>query len=333
MKDFFKLRDNFALYKEVESIVIIDNGEIGAKYTFAIPTYKRSSDLDYAIQSVINQVGDIPYNILVVDNNPVRNDETEILMKKYASIKNLKYYKNTHNIGMTGNWNRLFSLCHTPYLIMLHDDDYLLSYFIKYIDEIIRKHPDISAINSNKEKWNGKMNFIEPKYSCPTHVIKHTVYTNYLCFSFKAPSGILLNVNDVKKIGGFDENSYPSADYALILNMLLKKYTVVSTTLPLIKYRICENTTSKEETQLQWMKIEYDMKDQLSDLIKAPRILRNLEHSINIKIRLRSLLKDHNKYVEYKGYKPATLFFLPFYKIVMFCYLHIYIKCISKIKI
>ena len=60
---------------------------------------------------------------MVVDNNPERECETEQLLREYKAIPNLFYYKNTENVGMTGNWNKLFELSQTNFVVMLHDDD------------------------------------------------------------------------------------------------------------------------------------------------------------------------------------------------------------------
>ena len=116
-------------YNEIIKIpsILIKEGEApeGAKYTIAIPTYKRANLLKEAIESCLIQKTTTPFAIIVVDNNPERECETEQLLREYNPIPNLSYYKNTENVGMTGNWNKLFELAQTDFVVMLHDDDLL----------------------------------------------------------------------------------------------------------------------------------------------------------------------------------------------------------------
>mgnify|MGYP000181258943 CR=1 FL=1 len=127
-------------YNEIIKIpsILIKKGEVpeGAKYTIAIPTYKRANLLKEAIDSCLAQKTSIPFVIMVVDNNPERNCETEQLIQSYK-VSNLLYYKNTKNIGASGNWNKLFHLAITDYVVMLHDDDLLYNDYIEKIDRII----------------------------------------------------------------------------------------------------------------------------------------------------------------------------------------------------
>lgn len=117
-----------------------------AKITIAIPTYKRAILLREAIDSCLQQKTNIPFNILIVDNDPQRNCETEELIASYVS-KNISYYKNTENLGPTGNWNKLFELADTEFVTMLHDDDLLEEDYIEKMTLIIEKYKsNIDAI-------------------------------------------------------------------------------------------------------------------------------------------------------------------------------------------
>ena len=47
------------------------------KYTIAIPTYKRADLLKEAIDSCLAQKTNIPFVIMIVDNNPERDCKTD----------------------------------------------------------------------------------------------------------------------------------------------------------------------------------------------------------------------------------------------------------------
>ncbi len=89
--DFFKIKNHFKETEHISSIPIFENKlqEI-PKFTIAIPTYKRSVYLREALDSAINQIDSVPYEIIVVDNNPERNDETELCMMHYVNTPSLQ---------------------------------------------------------------------------------------------------------------------------------------------------------------------------------------------------------------------------------------------------
>lgn len=132
-------RDHFKEISDGPATLIFgDESRPASLITIAIPTYLRVSTLNDAIASAINQTRFTDYEIIVVDNNPIRNDETETLMEQYRSIPNLRYYKNSRNLGMTGNWNRLYELAKGDWVVMLHDDDMLAPVYLRTIAEVIK---------------------------------------------------------------------------------------------------------------------------------------------------------------------------------------------------
>ena len=146
--DFFLIENNFKEIEGVKSEKI--QGDISSKLplvSIVIPTYKRVSTLRETLDSVIRQTGNHNYEILVVDNNPERGDETELMMAEYVSVKNLLYFKNTENIGMAGNWSRCSELANGEWVVLIHDDDLLVIFLtilkiytlIFYNQYIIRK--------------------------------------------------------------------------------------------------------------------------------------------------------------------------------------------------
>ncbi len=70
--------------------------------SICIPTYNRATLLDQCLRSIVEQTHEsLDYEIIVSDNNS--NDTTEEVVRKYASITNLRYFKNEENIGAVRN--------------------------------------------------------------------------------------------------------------------------------------------------------------------------------------------------------------------------------------
>ena len=217
------------------------------KFTIAIPTYKRTSLLNEAIDSCLKQKTNIPFNILIVDNDPQRNCETEKLICTYTN-KNISYYKNTQNIGIVGNWNKLFELAQTDFVVMLHDDDKLEEDYIEKIDKVLKHYQErIDAI------------YIETRFFSSASILKPrkevtTLKTLLLCsddfqfYNVGCVAGACFNRESVIKLNGFNEYFDPCFDYELHLRLSQAGKVVKVLKYPLSLYRVLENYSMKWST-------------------------------------------------------------------------------------
>lgn len=326
MSNVFDYKDSISEIRNVEAITILSEVDDSLDYTFGIVTYKRRNDLKEAIDSVLAQKGDIKFNLLVIDDCPERNDETEQLISlEYTSLTNLTYIKNATNLGQAGNWNRLFVFCKTKYLIMLHDDDVLLPKFLEKMDYFLRKNPSASAINSGKIQWDGSFDGRNISYRSSDRCFVFNKYMNFPAYHFQAPSGCIFNVQDVVDEGGFDPDTFPSIDYVLIQKLCLKKKLLILTEEPLMLYRVVGNASSKLQTQVKWLEIDYKIKEELGFLLKLPSWYINMVVFFETKIRLRTINRLHDNY-KYKGYSPGGNFFLVFQKSFTWLYRKYYLN-------
>lgn len=334
MSNYLSSRNCFDDIQYVGYTVILGNNLQLVDYTFAIPTYKRSIDLELAINSIYAQKTEIYYNILIVDNNPERDDETErLIMHKYSNRNNIQYIKNCENIGMAGNWNRLFALCKSKYLIMLHDDDCIYDNFLDYIDCLVTKIPNVCAINSKKKYWDGKNTAPIHFSSSPHNFIRHSIRTNLYSYEFKAPSGCLFDVARILDIGGFDINSYPSIDYTTILKLLLKDELLITTNDVLMLYRVSNNTSSKKETILKWIEFEYKLKKELSERLNLGKLHTRFVVNFTVKYWLYILNSLYGEKKSYNEVSHPGYVYIIFFIIFQYFYQYIYIGLFCKFKI
>ena len=222
MQDIFEYKDCITPVKAIPSINIYGVDKVGDRkptFTIAIPTYKRIRTLGETIESALNQEDFDDYNIIVVDNNPERGDETEVFMQKYKDHPKVTYYKNSENVGMAGNWNKCAVLSEADQFILLHDDDILytgaLSSFIKCLSILpqnwsllkpeLDKFEDINKLKKTKRNnpFLQKLSFVNFFENCPVG----------------APSGILINKNKLLEVGGFSMEKYPCIDYEASLKL------------------------------------------------------------------------------------------------------------------
>jgi len=264
--DFLKSTDNFTKTASISSIQIVkSNLNFTPKVTIAIPTYKRAPLLKEAIDSAINQVGYEFYDIIVVDNDPERGCETEKLLMDYNS-KRISYYKNSENIGMAGNWNRLFELAQGEYVVMLHDDDLLYPNFLYVINKLLSKsnnvldalYPQYNYLNNNlttlwpTQKMSRLTKYIE--LSCKDFVLSNII---------GAPVGVCLKKDKVFEIGGFDNSFYPSIDYAFYVKFSYFFNSIKLLNNELSMYRIHKNESQKLSTVLSFIEKDLVIKKQI----------------------------------------------------------------------
>lgn len=318
MKKITEYCDNFSDIRDIPYIEILDNRDSNLLFTFGIPTYRRSKTLHETIESILGQQTNIEFNILIVDNNPERNDETEnLIYNKYSNIKNLTYIKNSKNLGLTGNWNRLFQLCQTKYMIMVHDDDYLLPIFMERISYFIDKLPSASVINCRKINWTGEK--IDYQTKITNQVISHSAETNFAYHSFLQPTGCCFKVDEIINIGGFNPEYYPSLDYFLILKLALAKQKLYVINERLMLYRAVNNTSSLLETSIGWLTLEYEMRQQIFDKIKLPISIKKIIMKYETKFKVTSL-KRKNKDFHFYNIKGGGFIFLFIFRLYRFLF-------------
>lgn len=243
IKTVFNCNNQFKKFASVKSICIKEAKLSETPIlTIAIPTYKRPDTLAFAIDSVINQVESSDVEVLVVDNSPELNDSTHKKMLQYSDPR-IAYYKNSENIGMTGNWNRLFELAQGSWVVMLHDDDALLPIFLSNIKRLLKIYG-----NKSDAFYFGTVNdYDNVKYKEKFVVRKVNHRDLYYQYNL-ATGGMMMRRNTVLELGGFDNSFYPSADYHFAFKLLFYARAYGVWKCPMVFYRIGINETYKANT-------------------------------------------------------------------------------------
>lgn len=278
--DFFQIVDNFAKTADVSSNPVIKATlEFVPKVTIAIPTYKRPELLKLALDSAFNQTDYSDFEVVIVDNDPDRDCETERLLKTYSD-KRLSYYKNAENIGMFGNWNRCIELSRGEYLTILNDDDLLNNEYLSIVTSIVdqKNHVDALLVGFQAIDSEGKMIWNTPN---STPKITKLLSLDLLFGNINPGSlGILFSKKSLIKIGGYDETYFPSSDYMFLVKYLVNFENVFYLNKVLTKYRLSVNE-SKKITTLQGF-IDIDKKIRDSFITIYPKLKKQIELSFSI---------------------------------------------------
>ena len=288
--DFFQYIDNFAKIAHVVSVPVKKAILESPLVTIAIPTYKRADLLKEAIDSALNQDYEGIYEVMVVDNNPQREDETELLMRSYSVYAHVSYYKNSENVGMFGNWNRLYELAQGKWVVMLHDDDMLCRDYLKKIIPLLNDECGMIACKYRKLQNGilGKSKHVSPYVS--SIALIDFAWGN--CIG--APVGVLMDRNKVLGLGGFDDSYYPASDYYFFVKMA-KEYPAYMVNEQLSIYRMECNASFRKEVLDGFMKTNYYLSNVIWEICKIPSYLSKIVQVCRIKKQIKSLRRNWNK--------------------------------------
>lgn len=221
------------------------------EFCFIVPTYKRADLLKFALLSILGQETEDCYEVLVVDDNPQREDETETLMKSMFNLKNIAYFKNAKNHRQEGNWNKLFYLARTKWMIMLHDDDMLYPDYMKYLKKCMTLYPkNIGGFFPQFIAHEFSDDTLPERMVCniKARVIKEFDFLQGCVLG--APLGMCVRRDITLKIGGVNHNSGVAVDYDFF-NRLVKETDVIKMyNYPLGIWRVMDNVSQKKETVL-----------------------------------------------------------------------------------
>ncbi|MDN3657618.1 glycosyltransferase family 2 protein [Ferruginibacter paludis] len=275
--DFFQIADNFKEHINTPSFAIIASTVISdSKITVAITTYKRPDLLKISLDSVVNQAGNFSYDIVVVDDDPTRETETEKLMESYRGVAGLSYYKNKQNLGLFGNWNRCIELTKSEYLTILNDDDWLDLHYLNRVIAFIRAKPATDLLLVGIEVMKEGKTLTPPDFKYKKKIDK-IFFIEFLYGNINPGSlGILLKTDMAKKIGGFNNLFFPTSDVVFLINYLATAKHAYRTSEKLAYYRLSVNESFKTSVQVSNIKYDKILRSQLMRKIPSLKFIIKL---------------------------------------------------------
>jgi len=110
--------------------------------TIGMPVYNSERHLGKSIESLLAQTyGDF---VLVISDNASTDGTADICQRYVRQDARVQYFRNPVNVGMTGNFNRVFELIHTKYLKWSTVDDFWASDMLA--DAVAVMEADLSVV-------------------------------------------------------------------------------------------------------------------------------------------------------------------------------------------
>jgi len=254
MTDIFLYQDNFKRYQDVESV--LQYGDFSAcpnpVFSVIMPVYGNPKYFIYSLNSVINQDADFLYEVIIVDNTPLNSQKSQVLRKiEELNLKNIFYYRNKENIGMTGNWNRGIQLSRSELITFCHDDDMLYPNCLSTLWDMHNKYKNKFIIPLNvivNEKATKPMEIISGHNLKGKEVVKLGKIDIFMGNPANGV-GCLFYKKHLLEIGGYNDEYYPSADNALHIKYFFD-YGAILCKKVLYCYRVTSDNTSNKVYKL-----------------------------------------------------------------------------------
>ena len=194
--------------------------------SFVFPSFNRGVRLLETIRSLIKEA---PANTLIVvlDNASVEQEEAYKKIQDLAEISHqLKYYKNSSNVGFEGNFLKAFKVVNTNYLMFLSDEDTPNLDFVHSHADLFRDgtsygaiRPSISAHPIHSSPNKNTFEYEDQSFSPSLEALCHFGLTgNYV-------SGAIYNSKLIREsdlLSRLEENCYAQRFYPhLYLNSLI----------------------------------------------------------------------------------------------------------------
>lgn len=112
-------------------------------------TYNNAAFIGQAVESVLAQSHE-DFELIVSDN--ASTDSTEAIMRHYAALdKRVKYFRNSYNVGLAGNFNLCYQRAHAEsrYFIGLPSDDWWAPQLLSHLLAVAEHHPEVTIIYSD----------------------------------------------------------------------------------------------------------------------------------------------------------------------------------------
>lgn len=207
-------------------------------FTIAIPIYKYKEEFKKVLNS-IKKIDQKLINEILCFIQPSGDEEKIIQIIRESELK-IKYEVNEINIGMVANWNKCIKNSSSKYLIINHDDDYLLPNILKEYNKIFKNHPEVGLV-SCKQIYSNNCIFKKIIKITHNHILKRINYYDkndikrYVFNDFTLPcSGVAFNIEVLGAEFLFSDKYPYSSDEELwprILNshpiIIIKKFLLV----------------------------------------------------------------------------------------------------------
>jgi glycosyltransferase involved in cell wall biosynthesis len=114
---------------------------LAPRLSIGLPVYNGEKLVDKAIDVILAQTFQ-DFELVIADN--ASTDATEQICRHYAAKDDrIRYYRNSENLGLARNHDRILELAQAPYFKVLHADDSYAPTFLEQCVAALDANPDV----------------------------------------------------------------------------------------------------------------------------------------------------------------------------------------------
>ena len=187
--------------------------------TIAVTVFNRRKYLRQAVASALDQTA--PVRVLVVEDCGPDPGLEQFVRQEFGS--RLEYLRNPRRRGLFGNWNACLDYCRTPWLSILHDDDYLAPGFVQAMLDLAAQAPDCGLYFGTTAFVDDAGQTLDLRVHPPlkTPWRRIAVADTLRTTPFPFP-GHVFPVNYARELGGFRESSQFCGDWEMWSNLIAR---------------------------------------------------------------------------------------------------------------
>jgi glycosyltransferase involved in cell wall biosynthesis len=142
-------------------------------------TYNQSEFIGKAIESILDQRGQIEMELVISDDNSL--DETEAIVHSYITEHPkghcIRYFRNDANVGMVGNLLNALKLCKGKYIAFCEGDDYWIDTLkLKKQYTYLEENPLYSAVFTDMIRVDALGNWLARDSRVPAGITRIETY-------------------------------------------------------------------------------------------------------------------------------------------------------------
>lgn len=263
-------------------------------------TYNHENYIKQAVESIVNQITDFNFELIISDDNSIDNTENVVnsINKDYENLS-LRYYRNEENLGMSKNFEYAFSKSNGNFIAICEGDDYWsdINKLQKQVDFLKVNNRYSFCYTRFKVYDTHKNTFVEDYNS------KHFITNTKFCdFTFKTFSEgwHIGNQTLVFRKSDFNTNSFNKFNYfkdVHLIAQLLKKGKGVCLNFFGAVYRLHDGGIHTSVSEYNGYRIGYLAHkeiylDNASNVYLKRKYLHSYKNFLNANIRAGHLVKS-----------------------------------------
>ncbi len=147
------------------------------KVSIIIITYNHESFIAQAIESVLKQKTNFPFEIIIGED--CSSDKTKIIVEKYSNLhlNQIKLITSTNNVGIIANELRCLKKAQGDYICFLEGDDYWTDpYKLQKQVDFLENNPEYGLVHSNVNHFNESTGKLSTDFNKNTSIPSGDIY-------------------------------------------------------------------------------------------------------------------------------------------------------------